>query len=193
MYRFFEVSRSGYDDFVHRLECKEKVQVWRKLSTFSEGAASRYMDIDGCGCGRRNKARTAIPRQFCESWRNTAFGQKFAAGENGFRWGNNCTNMKIFWIVHFKQTGPTANGWPISPTSTPKRECCTYPRFVICMITALLPIRPVHSRRWISFWIPSAWLWWRRKRESLQRCSSTATKGFNTLPESIFTWLNPMV
>ena len=133
------------------------------------------------------------PRQFCESWRNTAFGQKFAAGDNGFRWVNNCTNMKTFWSVHFKQTGPTANGWPISPTSTPKRECCTHPRFVICIITALLPIRPVHSRRWISFWIPSAWLWWRRKRESLQRCSSTATKGFNTLPESIFTWLNPMV
>ena len=62
MCRFFEVSRSGYDDFVHRLECKEKVQIWRKLSTFSEGAASRYMDIDGCGCGWRNKVRVAIPR-----------------------------------------------------------------------------------------------------------------------------------
>ena len=46
MYRFFEVSRSGYDDFVHRLECKEKVQIWRKLSAFSKSTASRYMDID---------------------------------------------------------------------------------------------------------------------------------------------------
>ena len=62
MCRFFEVSRSGYDDFVHRLECKEKVQIWRKLSAFSKGAASRYMDIDGCGCGWRNKVRAAIPR-----------------------------------------------------------------------------------------------------------------------------------
>ncbi len=62
MCRLFEVSRSGYDDFVHRLECKEKVQIWWKLSTFSEGAASRYMDIDGCGCGWRNKVRAAIPR-----------------------------------------------------------------------------------------------------------------------------------
>ena len=67
MCRFFEVSRSGYDDFVHRLECKEKVQIWRKLSALSKSAASRHMDIDGCDYGWRNKARTAIPGQFCES------------------------------------------------------------------------------------------------------------------------------
>ena len=108
---FFQVSRSGYYDFVHRLGRPEKdaaltkiIAEQRERSFRTYGYRRMWLVLKKRGIHRNPKTILRIMEKY------TACLQKFAAAESGSRWDSSYANVRICSTGSSRRTGPTANG-----------------------------------------------------------------------------------
>ena len=97
MCKFFEVSRSGYYDFLRRLGKPEKdseladiIAAQRECSSRTYGYRRMWLWLEGQAIHRNPKTVLRVMRKY------NLLCLKSDAGENGGKWGNRYISMKIY-------------------------------------------------------------------------------------------------
>ena len=110
MCTFFGVSRSGYYDYVKRINRPEKdaplAALLRKqqehcFQTYGYRRMHLWLERQGI---HRN------PKTVLKVMKNTVLYLKFGESGSGRTWDSKYINIKIYSTGSFTQTGPTANG-----------------------------------------------------------------------------------
>ena len=109
MCTFFGVSRSGYYDYVKRMNRPEKdaplAALLRKQQEHcvqTYGYRRMHLWLEGQGIHHNPKTVLRVM--------NTFFYLKFGENGSGRTWGSKYINIRIYSTGSFRQTGPTANG-----------------------------------------------------------------------------------
>ena len=187
MCRFFNVSRSGYYDYVKRMEqpdrdlplaeqikeCQQEVK-----RTYGYRRVQIWLERKGIHHNPKTVLRVMQKYNLLSVVRRKKY-QKY--GECLHRYPNLLNR-------DFHADRPNQKWLRIYHISRQNKVFCTYLSSVIFMIIALLLSRPALIKIFISFWVRSEKR--RERKRSQQSCSSTVTKAFNTHRKHFPAWFN---
>lgn len=162
MCRFFGVSRSGYYDYVKRMDIPawdlplaEKIRSCQESCGQTYGYRRVHIWLEKQGVYRNPKTVLRVMRKYgllsVIRRKNTAITAIIFIV------------MTICWTEIFMQTDQIKSGLQIFHTYTPNKAYCIFQSFGICMTIALLLTRPAQSRMSTLYFLQSEQP---RKRES---------------------------
>ena len=178
MCTFFGVSRSGYYDFVNRMDKADRDEPLRK-----EIAECHQLCRKTYGYRRvhiwleKVKGIQLNPKTVLRIMNKYGLLSEIRRRRKYKQMGQQLHKYANLLNRDFHADKPNQSGSQIFHTSILGKAFCIFRSFVICTITVLLSTKRAMSKLSIWCWTPSKQP--RKKKRSLPSCSSTATKGFN--------------
>ena len=182
MCRFFEVSRSGYYDYVKRMDAPgwdlplaEKIRECQEHSHSTYGYRRVHIWLESQGIYKNPKTVLRVMQKY--NLLSEVRRKKYHNYTNGlYKYENHLVRnftaerLNEKWVTDISYI-KTGQGY------------CIFLLFAISMTTVLLPTRPAPNRMLTLFSLRSEQP--RERKRSLQICSSIVTKAFNTLSKHI--------
>jgi len=187
MCQFFEVSRSGYYDFLHRIGYKEKdadlaemirAQQERCFKTY--GYRRMWLWLKKQGIYRNPKTILRIMKKY-ELLAGIRRRRKWVQMEKQTHKYENLLNRQ------FRASRPNSK-WVTDISYIHTKEGVLFLSMIRDLYDNSIVAYKTGTQQTINLVLDTIRLAMKKKkRESLRSCSSTATKGFNTLPKGILT------